>query len=120
ASGTPVPFSGTAGSGSVPLEPRQAFDPLGGFGRHPHGPVSESLTDGADVSDEVADRAPDAPPPQPVQSAVAEGRDVSLDGRPAQAGYLGGFRPRQAAMQKPHDEHLPADMRLRVGIPFRV
>ena len=72
------------------------------------------------MSDEVADRTPDAPPSQPVQSAGAVGRDVPLDGRAAQAGDLGGFRPRQATMQKPHDEHLSANMRLRVGIPFRV
>jgi hypothetical protein len=57
------------------------------FGRRPHGPVGECLADGAGMSNEVADRTLDAPPP-PTQSAVAVGRDVPLDGRAAQAGDL--------------------------------
>ena len=78
--------------------PTITLDLLGGFGRRPHGSGGECLADGRGVGDEVANRTPDAPPPQPVQSAGAEGRDVPLDGRAAPAGDFGGFRPRQATM----------------------
>jgi len=72
------------------------------------------------VGGQVAHRPDDSPPPQAVRPAVAVGRHVPLDGRPAETGDLGGLLPGDAAVEQPEDEHLAADVRLGVGIPLRI
>ena len=69
---------------------------------------------------QVADGADDIQLPKAVRPAVAVGRHVPLDGRPAETGDLGGLLPGDAAVEQPEDEHLAADVRLGVGIPLGV
>ena len=72
------------------------------------------------MSGQVADGPGDVPLAQAVEAAVAEGSDVALHGSASQASDLGSLVAAELAVQQPENEHLAADMLLRVRVAFRL
>jgi len=73
-----------------------------------------------DVPGEVTDRTGASPASQSFQPVVTVGGHISLNGRPADANDLGGLLPGNVTMQKPQNEHLSADVVVRVVVSLGV
>ncbi len=116
----PMPLRNLRTWRRLAAKPGQLLDPLGRPGDGPCRLTPERLADAFAVGGQVADGADDVPAPQPIEAAVAEGGDVTLDGGAAQSGDLGGLLTGQPAVQQPQDEHLAADMLAGVGVTLGV
>ena len=67
---------------------------------------------------QVADGAGHVPLTESVQAAVPIGGDIALHGGSPEAGDGRRLRPGESTMEQPQDQHLAADMGLRVRLPL--
>jgi hypothetical protein len=106
--------------GRLAADARALLDAFASFGDGACGLPRELLADKVTMSSQIAYGASNAPLPQTVQTARAEGGDVALHGSAAQASDLGSFLAADATVEKPQHKHLAADMLLGVGLALSI
>ena len=98
----------------------QLLNPFTSLPDGPHGLLLQRRSDGRLVGSQITDRAGDPPTSQPIQAALADGSDVALDSGSAKSGDLGRLLTGEPAVQQPQDEHLAADVFVRVRVALGV
>lgn len=91
-------------------------DAVGGLGDGTDGRLLERGLDRRRVAGQFADGPDDVPRPQAVEAAGAVGFEVAADGGPADAGDRAGLGLGDPRVDRPEDEHLAADVHIRMRV----
>ena len=94
------------------------FDAVGGFGDGADRRLVQRGFDLFGVAGQRADRPDDAPMPQAIEAALAVGGEVAFNGGPSKTSDLACLQMGQPRMDRPEDQHLAADVQIRMRVPF--
>lgn len=100
----------------APFESGELPDAVGGLGDGADRGVFQRGLDRLGVAGQCADGADDVPLAQAVEASGAVGFEVAADGGPADAGDLAGLGLGGSGVDRPEDEHLPADVHVRMRV----